>query len=65
MLGDLASGEAKVLVVGNYEFSIMSGNNQELAGKIRQLIQDQYTEVAKFENYGQFFNTILVFKRKY
>lgn len=65
LLRDISSAEAKVLVVGNYEFSIMSANNPQLADKLKQLINESYVEVAKFDNYGQFFNTIIVFKRKF
>lgn len=64
LLEDIGSGKFPVLCLGDREFSVMSGNNEQLAARIKQLIDEKYQQVGKVDRYGQFFQTMYIFALK-
>lgn len=64
LLDDISSGHSRIFCVGDREFSMMCAGNDQIAERIKRLVAEKYQQVAKIDQYGQFFGTMYVFVRK-
>jgi len=58
---DISSGKHKILCIEDRLFSLMAAQNQEIAGQLKQRIDQRYRQVGVVKNYGQFNLTLYIF----
>lgn len=64
LIDDISSGKYRIFCIGDRELMMMSGGQAKISEKIKQLINEKYVQVARVNDYGQFFNPMYVFVHK-
>lgn len=64
LVNDISSGKYRFFCIGDRELMVMSGGQAEVAEKIKQIINEKYTQLATVNGYGQFFGPMYVFVYK-